>query len=502
MKRDGQNRSLWQTVDMPDFFVENSSEKYDVIIAGAGITGLTLGYILQKAGKKCLIIEAENIGFGTTGGTTAHINTFFDAQYDTVIKDFGEDKAKLLAQVGPEVIAFMSETIMVEGIDCDFVTGMESYVFAVDEEQKKELEDFYDGCKTVGMPVEVTEHNPWPIPAEKVIKICGQAQFHPTRYLRALSQKFMELGGTILEGYKVQEVKEVDDVEVKTASSTFLATDFIWATHVVPNINRMNFLAAPYRSYAIAFTLKTGEYPLALGEDFYEHYHYFRIQKEGDETFVILGGEDHKTGQEDIPDARFAALEEYARKYFDVDEIAYHWSSQYYTPTDSLPFIGLSPGDHHIYWATGYDGNGMTFGTAAGLIISDLILTGDSKYKDLFDPSRMNVKAGFADTVKESADAVFHLIKDKFTPEKIHSLDEIKPGEGKTVFYDSKTMSIYRDASGTIYGVESACTHMGCNVSWNSAEATWDCPCHGARYNIQGEVLNGPATKNLKKIQL
>lgn len=501
MKRDGQNKSLWQNVEMP-LSKENSGNKIDVIIAGAGITGLTAAYLLQKAGKNCLIIEAENIGFGTTGGTTAHINTFYDAQYDLVMDNFGEEKAHLLAQTGPEVISKIKSIIAEHQIDCGF-EERDSYVFSVDKEQTKQLDKMYEATKKVGIPTQKVESNPFPIPFDSIIKIEGQAQFHPTKYIKALSEEFLKMGGTILQGEKVTDIAEKGaSVSVTTDRSTYEASDFIWATHVVPNMNRMNFLAAPYRSYVLAFTLLSGEYPQAQAEDMSEPYHYYRTQEIDGKQYVIAGGEDHKTGHQDDPESCFAALEEYVRQFFDVEEITHRWSSQFYTPTDLLPFIGKSPGDQHIYWATGFDGNGMTFGTLSAMMISDLILTGQNKYEKLFDPSRLNVTAGITDVLKENADAVFHLITDKFTAQKIKNLAEIENGTGKTVSLDGKTMSVYRDDEGQLFAVKSACTHMGGNVDWNYTEKSWDCPCHGARFDIHGNVLNGPATKPLEKITI
>ena len=502
MKRDGENKSLWQDVQMSNATNENQEKTYEVIIAGAGITGLTAGYLLQKAGKNCLILEADNIGFGTTGGTTAHINTFYDAQYDRVIADFGEDDACLLAETGPEVIAQIKKIIAEHDIECEF-EDRSSYVFSLDKKQSEKLDQLYEATVKVGLPVKRAAANPFPIPFDRIIKIEGQAQFHPLKYIKALSEEFLKMGGTIAIGEKVTEVSEKDQlVQVKTEQANYQTQDFIWATHVVPNINRMNFLAAPYRSYVLAFTLLSDEYPKAQAADLSEPYHYYRTQEIDGKKYIIAGGEDHKTGQEENPEQRFQNLENYVRDYFDVAEITHRWSSQFYTPTDGLPFIGKSPGDRHIYWATGYDGNGMTFGTLSAMMISDFINGKKNKYEDLFDPSRLNVKAGILDTLKESSDAVFHLIVDKFTAEKIKSLEEIKPGEGKTVSYDGNTVSIYRAESGTLHAVKSACTHMGGNVSWNKTEKSWDCPCHGARFNIDGKVLNGPATKDLEIVDL
>lgn len=503
MNRDGQNKSLWQNTNAVSPQSAHSGSSYDVIIAGAGITGITAGYLLQKAGKKCLIIEPENIAYGTTGGTTAHINTFYDAQYDQVIDDFGEEKARLLAQTGPEVISQIETLINAYSIDCEF-SHRDSYVFSTDEKQTEDLDKFFEATVKVGLPATRVSENPFPLPFQKIFKVAGQAQFHPTKYVNGLAKAYEQLGGEFLFGSRATGTDENEDlVTVKTDNSgNLVAASFIWATHVVPNINRMNFLAAPYRSYALAFTLKNGNYPEAQAQDMAEAYHYYRTQEIEGKKFVIAGGEDHKTAHEENQQEHLRRLEAHIRRHFDVDEVTHRWSSQYYTPVDGLPFIGKEPGREHCYWATGYDGNGMTFGTLSAMVITDLILTGESKYRELFDPSRLNVSAGVKDAVKENADAIFHLIKDKFTAEKIESLDEIKNGEGKTVSYKSKTMSVYRDETGALHAVSSSCTHMGCNVAFNDTEKTWDCPCHGARYGLDGSVLTGPATRSLDIIKI
>ncbi len=400
------------------------------------------------------------------------------------------------------MIAQIKSIISENNIVCEF-EERDSYVFSLDKEQTKKLDKMYEANEKVGIPTERVSTNPFPIPFDTIIKIKDQAQFHPLQYIQGVSAEFLKMGGTISLGKKVTHVSEKDKmVEVKTENSTYKTPNFMWATHVVPKMNRMNFIAAPYRSYVLAFTLQSNDYPKAQGADMEEPYHYYRTQEIEGKKYLIAGGEDHKTGQEENPNARFVNLENYVRQYFDVDEITHRWSSRFYTPTDGLPFIGKSPGDEHIFWATGFDGNGITFGTLSAMMITDLINGKENKYEKLFSPARLNVKAGIFDILKENADAVFHLIADKFTAEKIENLAQIKNGEGKTVSLDGKTMSLYRDESGKLFAVKSACTHMGGNVGWNETEKSWDCPCHGARFDIEGKVLNGPATLDLEKIEL
>ncbi|RQP14953.1 MAG: FAD-dependent oxidoreductase [Chryseobacterium sp.] len=500
MKRDGFNKSLWQTIPGPKFKPSANHDHYDVIIAGGGITGVSLAYRLQKHGKKCLLLEAREIGFGTTGGTTAHINNYFDAEYQDVISDFGEDKARLLAEVGPDVLDFIRENISDNDIECEFDIRP-AYEFSTDEKQNKQLDDFYSATEKVGIPISWVDSMPFPLPFIRIVRIEGQGQFHPLKYVSALAEAFVKAGGEILTHSRVESVEEKDEaVIVKTANSVFTADNFVWATHLPPGINRMDFFNAPYRSYAIAVKLKSGEYPKAQAADMAEFYYYYRSQEIDGEQYLIVGGEDHKTGHETDTQQCFANLEAHVRQYFDVDKVAYMWSSQYYQPNDELPFIGKMPGDKNIYVATGFYGNGITFGSASALVISDLILAGESKYEELFDPSRIKPVAGFTETVKENADVVFKFIKDKITADKLESLKELKNGEGRVVKFDGENIAAYRDENGTLHALNSTCTHVGCTVNWNDTERSWDCPCHGARYDLDGNVLTGPAVKGLERL--
>jgi len=253
----------------------------------------------------------------------------------------------------------------------------------------------------------------------------------------------------------------------------------------------------------IAAKLKNGKYPQALCYDLNDPYHYYRSQLINDEEYLIVGGEDHKTGHEDNTENCFTNLEAHVRKYFDVDCISYKWSSQYFIPTDGLPYIGNLPGNSEkVFTATGFNGNGMILGTIAGRIICDLITTGKSKYKELFNPSRVKPVAGFTNFVKEAADVVSHLIADKFTTEKIKELADIAAGEAKVVKYGGHTIALYKDEKHELHAVSAACTHINCTVAWNNTERTWDCPCHGSRFSIDGQFLNAPARKDLEKIHL
>lgn len=504
MNRDGNNESIWQQ-SVPDFPQQGNIDPdtvYDVVVAGAGITGITTALIFQKAGKKVLIAEASNIGFGTTGGTTAHLNNFFDSSYDEVIKNFGLDNAKLFAEAGKEGMQFIKSQVHNYHIDCDY-EAKTGFLFAVDDKQVDILDKLVEGTNAVGVPIHYVTDSPFPVPYLKLASILNQAQFNPAKYLTGLAHAFVNAGGTLMENCRVESVEEDDVHTIRTSQGFIKANYLVYATHIPPGVNILHFRNAPYRSYAMAVKLKGDVYPQALGYDLSDPYHYYRSQKINNEEFLIAGGEDHKTGHEENTDQCFRALESYLRKYFDIENIAYKWSSQYFVPTDGLPYIGHLPGNkHNVYTATGFNGNGMTLGTISGKIISDLILTGESKYKELFKPSRVKPVAGFTDFVKEAADVVARFIGDKINISKIKELAELAPGEARVVKYEGSTIALYKDESSHLHAVNSLCTHINCTVGWNSTEKTWDCPCHGSRFSMDGVMLNAPARKDLEKIDI
>lgn len=505
MKRDGALESIWQAT-APEYSyskLEDDNEViYDVIIVGGGITGLSTAYNLQKAGKKCLVADAYNIGFGTTSGTTAHLNTFFDASFDQVIKDFGIENAKLFANCGPDAISKIQKNIKECNIECDF-KSLSGYIFSLDEEQDKTLENIVNGTAEVGLPIEFVSKNPYPIPFVRVAEIKDQGQFHVTKYIIGLANEFKKLGGIIAEHCRITEIKDGEVLSVVGGGKKFKCRNVVYATHIPPGVNILHFRNAPYRTYVIAVKLKDGNYPQSLGYDLCEPYHYYRSTEIDNQTYLLIGGEDHKTGYETNTDNFFRKLESYARKYFDIEEVTYKWSSQYFESVDGLPYIGHLPGNpENVYVATGYTGNGMIFGTISSIVLSDLILTGENKYKNLFSPSRVKPVAGFEKFVTNAADVVSSFIGDKISINKIKELSEIANGEARVINYDGNTLAIYKDENGKLHTVNSACTHIKCTVAWNSAEKTWDCPCHGSRFNVDGEMFTAPARKDLEVIHL
>lgn len=505
--RDSTSTSPWQrnaeAAELKSTVGDNhAAQVYDCLIIGAGITGITTALLLQRAGYACIIAEAQQPGFGTTGGTSAHLNTFFDATYPEVVSDFGEEAAKLLAQAGKEAFKMIENFVRELSIDCD-LERKSGFLYSENEKESKQLQEILKAAKRSGISVEIASENLVPIPFDAMIRFEGQGQFHPLKYINGLLAEFLRLGGVLKENTRITESSFEDGAYIAQSNSgSIRAKKIVYATHIPPGLNLMSLRNAPYRSYVLGLKLKDGNYPDALVYDMQEPYHYFRTHVIDGEPYLLIGGEDHKTGHDD-PQEAFRRLKEYACQYYAVESVAFQWSAQYYVPVDGLPYIGQLPGAAEgTYVATGFNGNGMMFGTLSAKLISDLVLGNENEYASLFSPSRMKPVAGFTEFVKENSDVAWHFIVDRFSSSNLQTLNDLKPGEGKLVDFEGKKLAIYKDDTGKVIGLNPTCTHAGCTVQFNAAEQSWDCPCHGGRFDVSGKVLTGPPTRDLEALMI
>ncbi|WDF46057.1 FAD-dependent oxidoreductase [Chryseobacterium sp. KACC 21268] len=498
MKRDGLNKSFWEISSETEIQPTVNRTDYDTVIVGAGITGITLAKELQNRGRSCLLIEKENPGFGTTGGTTAHINNFFDASYDEIISDFGKESAILLADAAKESMLHIKQNIIRYHISCEY-NDCSSFLFSAEDNQMEKLEKILESHQQVGIETTQTYSIPFGLEFKKAIEIKGQAQFHPLRYINKLLKEYVKRGGAVATGSQVTDHQNKDGViTIRTDNhSTYTAKNLVWATHIPPGNNRFSVMLAPYRSYVVTVKLSNPVHSMAQAADLYDPYHYMRYHKSNDDHYLIVGGFDHKTGDEDDTEKPFQDLMAYVNDNFTYQEVAAKWSSQFYQPADGLPYIGRMPGEDNIYIATGFTGNGMTFGTMTSLIIPDLLDDKESELAKLLSPARIKPLASAAGLFDEVFNASVHFIKDKFSADKIEELKEIKAGTGRIVKFEGKTYAAYRDQKAAIHLLSPICPHTGCTVKWNPSEVSWDCPCHGSRFDINGKLLNGPALKGL-----
>ena len=479
-----------------------SHNQFDVLIVGGGITGITTALQLQKSGLQCIVIEAHNLCFGTTGGTTAHLNTFLDTPYNEIEKKFDEEAAKLIAKATSQALELYRSNVEECKTECGY-EDKDGYLYSQDEKQTEELASIFEASKKAGVDVAYTDRIPVPIEFEKAIVYHEQANIHPSKYVYALAKSFEEKGGVILQNCMVKNFKGDKVLDVETSQGTIHTSTLIWATHIPPGVNLLHFRCAPYRSYAIAVTLNNEAYPDGLAYDMYDPYHYYRTQIVDEKRYLIVGGEDHKTAHEDNTESCFNRLEAHIRKYFDVKEVAFKWSSQYFEPADGLAYIGHLPGNPgNVLVATGYGGNGMTYSHIAAITLTELITTGESEFAKLFSPDRIKPIAGFANFVKENADVVKEFIGKRLSKEKLTDLADIAPGQAKLVKYEGKSLALYKDEGGDLHAVSPVCPHAKCSVGWNNAEKSWDCPCHGSRFAIDGEVLTGPAREGLEIVEI
>jgi glycine/D-amino acid oxidase-like deaminating enzyme/nitrite reductase/ring-hydroxylating ferredoxin subunit len=503
--RDGQHHSLWQDTSF-GLNTQSAADRqpYDVIIAGGGITGITTAWVLQQAGLKCLVAESHTLGFGTTGGTTAHLNTLMDTPYSTIINNFDVDAARHIARGAEDAIRLIQSNINQYHIECGFET-CEAFLFAQNKEQEDELASIADACAQVGIKTEYRNGIPVPLSFTKALAVLGQGKFHPLRYLQAMAQLFVNNGGVIKEHCRVTAVQEEDaNVNVETDQGIFQARHIIYATHTPPGINLLHLRLAPYRSYAMAVKLADAEtYPNDLAYDMYDPYHYYRTQQVDSDRYLIAGGEDHKTGDNDNTEASFRRLESHIRTHFNVASITHRWSSQYYEPTDGIPYIGVLPGHSDKFLvATGFGGNGMTYGTLSAQVLKSIIIKEEHPLINIFSPGRIKPIAGFKNFASHNLHVMKSLASKLFSHEHLDGFADLANDDAKVISVDGKNVGLYKDEQGGLHAVHAACTHMQCTVAWNGTEKSWDCPCHGARFAVDGTVLTGPADRDLEYINV
>jgi glycine/D-amino acid oxidase-like deaminating enzyme/nitrite reductase/ring-hydroxylating ferredoxin subunit len=497
--------SIWPaTMKIPRSPSLQESLRVDVCIVGAGIAGMTTAYLLAREGKSVAVLDKNSIGGGETANTTAHLSSFPDATYSEIERLHGLEGARLAAQSHTAAIAQIETIVAEEEIDCDF-ERLDAYLFLAEGDSESKLHAEYEATSRAGISVEELTAAPITLDLGPCVHFANQAQFHPLKYLSGLAAAIKRLGGRIYSDTEAREMKGGKTAEVKTKNGATVSADSIVVATNTP-VNdwvKMHTKQAAYRTYAIGSVVDADSIPKALYWDTADPFHYVRLQRIRARNKVhdvlIIGGEDHKTGQADDADERFSRLAAWARTRFPgIGDVQYRWSGQIIESMDGLAFIGRNPGDDpNVYIVTGDSGVGMTHGTIAGMLIRDLILNRRNSWESLYDPSRKTLRATLT-FARENLNVVGEYAS-WVTPGEVGNVSDINPGTGAVLRQGLSKLAVYRNEAGKVYEMSAVCTHLGCIVAWNSAEGSWDCPCHGSRFDPQGNVLNGPAVAPLAR---
>jgi len=483
----------------------------DILVIGGGIAGLTTAYCLAEEGRKVILVEDGFIGSGETGRTTAHITCVLDDHYFELEKMFDAGTAQLVANSHMAAIEWIAKTVKDHKINCHF-KRVDGYLFLDPSDSVENLEKEYEATKRAGLTTQMLNSVPSieGITNKRCLKFSDQAQFHILLYLKGLADSFIKLGG------KIYTQTKAGNITTKGADANGFK---VKANHIVVATNtpindwvKMHTKQWPYRTYVIAAKIPKGKLPYALWWDtgdqdskwIVKPYHYVRLEAFDEKhDMLIAGGEDHRTGQADDENIkeedRYANLQKWTKKHFPaIGAIEFRWSGQIMEPIDSLAYIGKNPGEENIYIITGDSGNGMTYGTLGGMIITDIITGKENPWIKMYGPSRITLKAT-GDYLHEVGNMIMQF-GDWITPEHIKEIDDLKVGEGGIISSGLKKIAVYRDTPNNLCTYSAVCPHLGGILQWNADEKTFDCPMHGSRFTNDGKVINGPAISNLKEI--
>ena len=492
---------VWsETAKVPSYAPLTADAACDVCIIGAGIAGLTTAYLLAQVGKSVVVVDDGGIGSGQTGVTTAHLVNALDDRFFVLERFHGERGSRLVAESHSAAIDRIENIVSRERIGCDFLR-LDGYLFCAPEHDEAFLDREIEAIHRAGLHnVAKIGRAPISFDTGPCLRFPNQAQFHPLKYLAGLSEAIERAGGRIYTGTHATTIEGGVRASVGTPGGTVRAGSIVVATNVPVNDRVVvHTKQAPYMTYVIGARVPRSTVTTALYWDTGDPYHYIRLVTAIDPAndLLIVGGEDHKSGQADDIGERHPRLERWARERFPLmGEVEYTWGGQVMEPVDGLAFIGHNPLDaDNVYTVTGDSGNGMTHGTIAGMLLTDLILGRHNPWAALYDPGRITLRAS-AEFAKENVNVAAQYA-DWVTKGDVPSVDDIPKDSGAVVRRGASKVAVYRDATGALHERSAVCPHLGCIVAWNPAEKTWDCPCHGSRFDKFGEVMNGPANGGL-----
>ena len=473
----------------------------DVCVVGAGIAGLTTAYLLAQTGRSVVVLDDGPAGSGMTRATTAHLTHALDDRYFELERIRGQDVSRLAAQSHTTAIDRIESIVRNESIECEF-TRLDGYLFLAPNDSESLLDRELEAARNAGLlqvekrPGGAVSFDPGPS-----LRFPGQGQFHPLKYLNGLIEGMERPGGRLYTGTHVDRIESGHPARVIAGTQYVIATQVVIATQT-PFIDRVTLHTKqfPYMTYVIAAPVPKESVAKGLFWDTGDPYHYVRTTPfSGGFDLLLVGGEDHKTGQAEDGEARFASLESWARARFPMmGDRRFNWAGEVMETLDGLAMIGPNPGEDNVFVVTGDSGMGMTHGTIAGMLLTDLIEGRPTPWTEAYDPSRKPVRA-LGRFLKETVNMAGQYA-DWVEGGDVSTVEEIAAGEGAILRDGLKKLAVYRDSSGTVHSFSAVCPHLGCIVAWNAAMSTWDCPCHGSRFDALGKVVNGPANRDLSRI--
>lgn len=481
----------------------DKSMDVDVCVIGAGIAGLSTAYELTRSGKTVAVLERRSIGGGQTACTTAHLASVIDDRFSEIERIHGLEAARLAAESHMAAITRIETNAAVAKIDCEF-RRLDGYLFTPPGQSTKVVENELATCERAGIDVEWLPRSPLTsFTTGPCLRFPRQGMFHPLKYLAGLATAIESRGGMLFENTTVTGIGQGGRTVVRVEGGLEVTADAVVVATNVPitNVVAIHTKQAPYMTYVVGLLVPRGAVAPALYWDTEDPYHYVRVHEiNGEQDLLIVGGEDHKSGQAHDQEERFRRLEAWARERFPfAQETRNRWAGQVMETADGLAYIGRNPADRaNVYIATGDSGMGLTHGVIAGMLLTDLILDEENPWSRLYDPSRKPVRAA-GDFIMENVNVAGQYAS-WLLPGNVSSREQIAPGQGAVLRSGFGKVAVYRDDDGQLHERSAACTHLGCPVSWNETEKTWDCGCHGARFDKFGHVLNGPAVADLQKV--
>ena len=491
------NPSLWvATSERPTYPALAGPVRADVAVIGSGITGLTTARLLAGEGASVAVVDAGEVCAGVTGYTTAKVTSLHSTIYSRLTKKWGQTVAATYAEANQAALATVRRLIAGDGLECDFVEAP-AYTYAEFAGNVAAIEAEVEAASRAGLPVGFTTDTDLPYEVSGAVRLDGQGHFHPRRYCLGLARAIAATGGLVFERTRALDVEAG---AVTTDRGVINAGAVVIATHLpFPLAGGYFARTEPQRSYALAGEPDPG-HPVPQGM-------YISVDtptrsvRPAPAGQVIVGGEGHKVGEETDTTARYETLRSWAKERFGISEAGYRWSAQDYQSADGLPLVGrLSPGGDGIFVATGYGKWGMTNGTVAAMILADLVQGRDNPWAAAFDSTRLAVRQGAGQVLRENAGVARHFVGDRLRTLHPPAADDLAPGQGGIVTIDGARVAAFRGDDGRVHAVDARCTHMGCQVAFNTAERTWDCPCHGSRFDVDGRLVQGPAVKDLEPV--